>query len=80
MVARNIRSLLDIIWICGQESPPESSPDDPVDNTQDSKLRELNDYAAITMANAVVNFVTPDVLYNDIFWPDEDFLRISLER
>lgn len=32
------------------------------------------------MALLLIELVTPDVMYNGIPWPDEDFMKVTIER
>jgi len=42
--------------------------------------RWLSAEVAKHLAQTLVELVTPDVMYNDIPWPDEDFVHVTIER
>ena len=45
----------------------------------DAELRPSAEVAK-HLAQTLVELVTPDVMYNDISWPEEDFVHVTIER
>jgi len=46
----------------------------------DHSDRCLSAEVAKHLAQTLVELVTPDVMYNDIPWPDEEFVHVTIER
>jgi len=46
----------------------------------DDGARHLSAEVAKHLAQTLVELVTPDVMYNDIPWPDEDIVHVTIER
>jgi hypothetical protein len=47
--------------------------------TKDTK-KVFSNTASHTLAQILVHVAMPDTLYNDIPWPDEDFMRVTVQR
>ena len=47
---------------------------------KEEKKKQLSSHIAKFLALQVIELVTPDVMYNGIPWPEEDFAKITVER
>ncbi|XP_064649352.1 integrator complex subunit 5-like [Lineus longissimus] len=88
----NKQCLIEALLLCGclepgmPEHPLDSHHDMEVDHhhdqqphTENSK-KMLSSTASHTLAQILVHVAMPDTLYNDIPWPDEDFMRVTVQR
>ena len=50
------------------------------DVTSDGNERMLSSHMAKTMALMLLDLVAPDVMYNGIPWPEQEFMRVTIER
>ena len=48
--------------------------------TTSKEEKKLSSHIAKFLALQVIELVTPDVMYNGIPWPEEDFSKITVER
>jgi len=81
-VMHNRQLLLEALWIssCHRlSSRPLATTVDSVRGSDDAD-RRLSAEVAKHLAQTLVELVTPDVMYNDIPWPDEDFVHVTIER
>ncbi|XP_033732814.1 integrator complex subunit 5-like [Pecten maximus] len=86
-VNRNKRCLLDILHTCsGQNvnhSPNVTMETDTVhSDLPHNKVRPLTLSGDLCrmIGSLITELTTPDVLYNNRFWPEEDSLRFTVER
>ncbi|GAB1604696.1 integrator complex subunit 5-like [Argonauta hians] len=80
-ISRNRQSLLDVLWTCSYRRLPPSADNRqkhiPVplvgaDRVSSSLSRQI--------ASILVTQLTPDMLYNGPAWPDEEFIKVTVER
>jgi len=80
----NRQLLLEALWTssCRRVSSRPSATVDSVHGSSvaDDADRRLSAEVAKHLAQTLVELVTPDVMYNDIPWPDEDFVHVTIER
>ena len=84
-VLHNRQLLLEAIWTCScRRVTGRPSPAAAVDSSlllvADDADRRLSAEVAKQLAQTLVELVTPDVMYNDIPWPDEDSVHDTIER
>ena len=83
IVIRNHHYLLDMIWMScqGKRSIPQS-PVDGEEHHRTSKKYSLTITADLSriIGSLIVELTTPDVLYNNRFWPEEESLKMTVER
>ncbi|XP_077869444.1 integrator complex subunit 5-like [Saccoglossus kowalevskii] len=63
---QNIQSVLDVLYLCGCD-------DRCVDG-------EISESSATTMAELLVDSICPDVTHAGVIWPDEEFMKYTVER
>ncbi|XP_048244995.1 integrator complex subunit 5-like [Haliotis rufescens] len=81
-ISRNVQSLVDALLICCQEivARDDSLYDSMETEVKETRSQNIDEVAARMLSSVLVERATPDMLYNDTHWPEEEFLRISLER
>ncbi|KAL5012685.1 hypothetical protein ScPMuIL_011236 [Solemya velum] len=86
-ISRNRQCLLELLWMSSQEQsvPINRDSDSTMDidrsspKTRQRGLKMSGDLCRM-VGGLVVELTTPDVLYNNRFWPEEDSLRVTVER
>ena len=48
--------------------------------TSSVEEKQMNAQTARTLALLFIELVAPDVMYNGIPWPEEDFMKVTVER
>lgn len=48
--------------------------------TEDNKNRDLSLDSLTSVSLLLVQFISPDVMYNGLPWPDEEFCKVTIER
>ena len=84
----NRQLLIEALWTCScrrtSNNPPAAVDSANKDGHSSSVVedadRRLSAEVAKHLAQTLVELVTPDVMYNDIPWPDEDFIHVTIER
>lgn len=67
--------LLEAIWMCScHANTPRNGCPIPIEE------RRLKPEAARNLALVLLELVSPDVMYNTINWPEEEFIRTTIER
>jgi len=88
-VVHNRQLLLEALWKCScrrVSNRPSAATVDSVHkdvgvlSVADDAERRLSAEVAKHMAQTLVELVTPDIMYNDIPWPDEDSVHVTIER
>jgi len=89
-VMHNRQLLVEALWMCScrRSSSHPAAAHSGNEETQhgnssvaeDADHRQLSAEVAKHIAQTLVEIVTPDVMYNDIPWPDEDFVHVTIER
>ncbi|XP_064616946.1 integrator complex subunit 5-like [Liolophura sinensis] len=86
-IQRNKSHLLDVLWLASSivsVSHYHGSGDAVSMETDSGEVNTRGSGPSPTLsrkiAGMLVHLVTPDVLYNSIAWPEEDFLRATIER
>lgn len=79
-ISRNRQSLLDVLWTCSYRRIPFRT-----DSRDNSSLYipgadRISSSLSRQIANVLVSQLTPDMLYNGPAWPDEEFIRVTVER
>ena len=84
---RDQQIFLDLLWTvcCFNPTNPSntgsgstSKPD--VNKESSSHDRKLTSGVSKAMALMLIELVTSDVMYNGIPWPEEDFMKVTIER
>jgi len=75
----NRQLLLESLWTASCRRVSNHSVT-AVDSVADGADRRLSAEVARHLAQTLVELITPDVMYNDIPWPDEDFIHVTIER
>lgn len=86
-LSRNKQCLLELLWTSSHEqsAPLNRDADTSMDidrsspRTRQRGLKMSGDLCRM-VGGLVVELTTPDVLYNNRFWPEEDSLRVTVER
>ena len=73
----NRQLYLDVLWMVSCQSKLNSKTRDV---TSDGNERMLSSHMAKTMALMLLDLVAPDVMYNGIPWPEQEFMRVTIER
>jgi len=86
---RNRQLLLEALWTCSCRRV-SIRPTAAIDSANKDVLlgsavvndvdRRLSAEVAKHIAQMLVELVTPDVMYNNIPWPEEDFVHVTIER
>jgi len=81
----NRQLLVEALWTCScrraSSRPVDSvNKDSHSSSVTDDADHRLSAEVAKHLAQTLVELVTPDVMYNDIPWPDEDFVHVTIER
>jgi len=92
----NRQLLMEAVWACScrrTSSRPAGAVDSALHEgpqggtrhgcssvTDEADQRRLSAEVAKHLAQMLVELVSPDVMYNDIPWPDEDFVHVTIER
>lgn len=50
------------------------------DTESQSSRKQISDDVGRRIADIMVELVSPDVMYNGIAWPEEEFIRATVER
>lgn len=85
-VTHNRQLLLEALWTCSCRRLPSSSrpsgPPDlpPTTPSLDTTERRFPAEVAKHLAQMLVELVTPDVMCNDIPWPDVETVHTTVER
>jgi len=87
-VIHNRQLLIEALWTCScrrTSNRPVVAIDSVNEDAHgcsvaDDSDRRLSAEVAKHLAQTLVELVTPDVMYNDIPWPDEDFVHVTIER
>jgi len=80
-IACNTQSLIDALLLCCQEIVArDDNQYETMETDLKSRSETIDEVGARMLSSALVELSTPDMLYNDTHWPEEEFLRISLER
>jgi len=83
----NRQLFIEALWTCGCRRVSvrpvitiDTVTEDAYSSVVDDCDRRLSAEVAKHLAQTLVELVTPDVMYNDIPWPDEDFVHVTIER
>ncbi|XP_060065728.1 integrator complex subunit 5-like isoform X2 [Ylistrum balloti] len=86
-VSRNKRCLLDILHTCSRQNDNHNidnnmETDPSHSDSPKNKVRPLTLSGDLCrmIGSLITELTTPDVLYNNRFWPEEDSLRFTVER
>ena len=79
--------MLDMLWICcTQNNHPSTSGPEPMEVDQQKGEPSASALGTITAPMArhigllLIELVAPDVIYNGTPWPEEDFMKVTIER
>ena len=80
----NKQTLQDALCACGYyqqqtnltASMDTNSPPAPMAKN----ITSVSEHVARGLAFLLVEQVSPDVMYNSVVWPEEDFMRVTVER
>jgi len=84
----NRQLLIEALWTCSCRRTSNrsvaafesASKDAHISSVAEDADHRLSAEVAKHLAQTLVELVTPDVMYNDIPWPDEDFVHVTIER
>ena len=79
---RNHHFLLEILWQCCQDnkSVPQTPGEGEDHRTSKTYSLTVSGDLSRMIGSLIVELTTPDVLYNNRFWPEEESLKMSVER
>ena len=63
-----------------QDADMMDIPDPEASSDSAGSGQQVTADTAKTLAVLLVEMVTPDVMYNTILWPEEEFLKVTVER
>ena len=63
------------MWSCCLDNPDSQSGD-----TSTGSGQQVTPAVAREVALRLIELVAPDVMYNGIPWPEEDFMKATVER
>lgn len=81
-LTHNRQLLLEALWTCScrrllnRAAVDNAVPSTPSLDTE----RRFPAEVAKHLAQMLVELVTPDVMFNDITWPEEEFIKVTIER
>ena len=56
-------------------------PEDAIDESEAKSTTEgISPLTGQTLALLLIELVAPDVMYNGIPWPGEDYIKVTIER
>jgi len=76
----NRQLLIEALWTCSCRRASDRAIDAASRDASGDGDQCLSAEVARHLAQSLVELVTPDVMYNDIPWPDEEFVHVSIER
>ena len=79
---RNHDYLLEMLWSCCQDY--QTVPQTPGEGEEQRSGRNYSLQVSADLSrmigSMIVELTTPDVLYNNRFWPEEESLKMTVER
>ena len=81
---RNHHYLLQMLWNCCQDH--QTIPQTPMVEGEEHQKAGGNYSLTVSpdlsrmIGSMIVELITPDVLYNNRFWPEEESLKMTVER
>ena len=79
--------MLDLLWICCTQNNHQSTLGaEPMEVDQQKGEASASALGTITAPMArhigllLIELVAPDVIYNGTPWPEEDFMKVTVER
>ncbi|CAI9716921.1 Hypothetical predicted protein [Octopus vulgaris] len=80
-ISRNRQSLLDVLWTCSYRRLPPSTDIRQKQNSMPlTGVDRISSSLSRQIAATLVAQLTPDMLYNGPAWPDEEFIKVTVER
>ncbi|KAL3871772.1 hypothetical protein ACJMK2_039750 [Sinanodonta woodiana] len=87
IITRNKKLFLELLWLSSREQRVENLESDVTMDTTDESHSNKTLYVLRVPADLcrqigslIVELTTPDVLYNNRFWPEEETLKMTVER
>lgn len=82
-VALNQQLFIDVVHACSLYHPTDETDAMELDismDTEQATSTEPSSAALEVIGQMLTEIISPDVLYNQIDWPEEGFARCTLER
>ena len=79
---------MDALWTCSttkaqKDTPPPSAPDTDqmvIDTGPNESVTNMTPDIARDFSLILLELVMPDIMYNGMPWPEEDFMKVTMER
>ena len=70
--------VLELLQACSSQSDPSQSPESATNQSEATKV--IPEPIGRHLALLLIELAAPDVMYNGLPWPEEDFMKITVER
>ncbi|KAL4237625.1 Integrator complex subunit 5 [Mactra antiquata] len=80
VMSRNCLLLQDLLWVCCNEIIVKPEIHGDTEEIKRSHRLQISPDLCRMIGSIIVEMATPDVLYNNRFWPEEESLKMTVER